>query len=39
VQTLTRGGSTETVGVSDVPLLAAVFVVDKEEAESLMKGF
>jgi hypothetical protein len=36
---LTRGGSTEPVGRSYGPLLAAVFVVYKEEAESLMKGF
>jgi hypothetical protein len=36
---MTRGGSTEPVGESDEPLLAAVFVVYKEEAESLMKGF
>jgi hypothetical protein len=33
-----RGGSTEPVGRSDEPLPAAVFVVYKEEAESLMKG-
>ena len=35
---LTRGGSTEPVGRSDEPLRAAVRVVYKEEAESLMKG-
>ena len=35
---LTRGGSTEPVGRGDEPLRAAVRVVDKEEAESLMKG-
>ena len=35
---LTRGGSTEPVGRGDEPLRAAVRVVYKEEAESLMKG-